>query len=157
MSSFLDKIKGRVENQPATGQKQEKREKKPVGFIQLDVDVTLTPEEIIIYALVPGVKLEDLDIAIEEDNDIVTIQGKRLHPQAQDGESKKIKDDERNKHLRQELQWGPFYRQIILPQEVNVSGAEAKINKGILTVKLPLLKIHNDGKQKIQIAETKQN
>jgi HSP20 family molecular chaperone IbpA len=155
MSSFLDKIKGRVESQPTVGPAEEKREKKPVGFIQLDIDINLSATEIIIYALVPGVKLEDLDIAIEEDNDIVTIQGKRLHPDMPGGETKNADVGDELKFLRQELQWGPFYRQIILPQEVNVAGAQAKINKGVLTIKLPLLKLHNEGKQKIKIADNK--
>jgi HSP20 family protein len=152
MSSFLDKLKGTIENDQAESVKKDpRREKKPVGFIQLDVDVYQTIDEFIICALVPGVKIEDLDIAIEEDNDIVTIQGKRLKPSEAGGDPKNKKNEDEILPVRQELQWGPFFRQIILPQEVNVNGVEAKLNKGVLVIKMPLLKIEGKGKKKINI------
>lgn len=152
MSSFLDKIKGVAEeDRIESSGKDKKREKKPVGFIQLDVDVVRTDEEFIIHALVPGVQLEDLDIAVEEDNDIVTIQGKRLRPAETRNAKDSSKKNEDLDYVRQELAWGPFYRQIILPQEVNVNGVEARLNKGVLTIKLPLLKIDGKGKKKITI------
>jgi HSP20 family protein len=151
MSSFLDKLKGTVdESELEAAKKDPRREKKPVGFIQLDVDVYQVSDDFIICALVPGVKIEDLDIAIEEDNDIVTIQGKRIKPQEAGGEVKGKLDDD-ILPVRQELQWGAFFRQIILPQEVNVNGVEAKLNKGVLIIKLPLLKIEGKGKKKINI------
>ena len=153
MSSFLDKIKGQevTESEIIAEKKSTRREKKPVGFIQLDVDLMMNTEEIIIYAFVSGVKIEDLDIAVEEDNDIVTIQGKRILQKIDNAASDPKKDDDETRYLRQELQWGAFYRQIILPQEVSVNGVEAKLNKGVLIVKLPLLKIDGKGKKKINI------
>ncbi|MCK5357729.1 MAG: Hsp20 family protein, partial [Elusimicrobiales bacterium] len=47
--------------------------------------------------------------------------------------------------------WGPFYRQIILPQEVNVTEVEAKFKKGILILRLPLLRLQINGKKKIVV------
>jgi HSP20 family molecular chaperone IbpA len=58
---------------------------------------------------------------------------------------------EENKYLRQECQWGHFYRQIILPQEVNVNEIEAKFRKGVLILHLPLLRLQTKGKKKIAI------
>ncbi len=151
MSSFLDKIKGKAEeSKDDSTQKEGRREKKPVGFIQLDVDVVQTREDFIIYALVPGVQIEDLDIAIEEDNDIITIQGKRLKPEV-NPQDKSKKSNEDITSIKQELQWGAFYRQIILPQEVNFNGVEARLNKGVLAIKLPLLKIEGVGKKRINV------
>jgi len=152
MSSFLDKIKGIAEEDRSEILKKDgKREKKPVGFIQLDADVIQTKEDFFIIALVPGVKIEDLDIAIEEENDIITIQGKRLKPEIASGEKSKKSDDDGIAPIKQELQWGPFYRQIILPQEVNINGVEARLNKGVLVIKLPLLKIEGTGKKRVNI------
>jgi HSP20 family molecular chaperone IbpA len=58
---------------------------------------------------------------------------------------------EDDKYLRQECQWGHFYRQIILPQEVNVNEIEAKFRKGVLVLHLPLLRLQTKGKKKIAI------
>ena len=118
--------------------------KKTEGFTQLDVDIYQTSSEIIIIAPISGVKVKDLDVSIENNNDVVIIQGEKIMPEF-------IKDNIDKKNLRQECQWGVFYRQIILPQEINVSEVEAKFKKGILILKLPLLKVQTDEKKKILI------
>ncbi len=149
--SFLDKLKVKVEaEQPVeeTMQKEEKKDKKSSGFLQLDVDIIQTSTDIIIIAPIPGVEVKNLDISIENENDVVTIQGKREMPQLLAEEKG---EDEEEKYLRQECQWGPFYRQIILPQEVNVTEVEAKFKKGILILKLPLLRLQTKGKKKIVV------
>ena len=148
MSSFLDKLKGKideeaVEEAEAAG-RDEKKEKQPAGFLQLDVDIFQTPSEIIIIGLVPGVDIQNLDITIENENDIITIQGKRNQPELNLSEADL-------KYLRNELQWGNFYRQIILPQEINIAEIEAKVAKGILILRLPLLRLQTKGKKKIAV------
>ena len=125
----------------------EKKDKKSSGFLQLDVDILQTSEAIIIIAPIPGVEVKGLDISVENENDVVTIQGKRQMP-----DSVELGGDEK-KYLRQECHWGPFYRQIILPQEVNVSEVKAKFKKGILILRLPLLRLQNSGKKIIVINE----
>ncbi|RLC36644.1 hypothetical protein DRH27_04920 [Candidatus Falkowbacteria bacterium] len=148
--SFLDKLKVKVEEgqgMKSSDQIDEKKAKKSSGFLQLDVDIRQTASEIIIVAPIPGVEVKDMDISIENENDVVTIQGKRELPSIEgDGEP----EAERN-YLRQECQWGSFYRQIILPQEINVSEVSAKFKKGILILKLPLLRLQVDGKKKIVV------
>jgi HSP20 family protein len=146
--SFLDKLKVKVEAENAekdAGQ----TERKNTGFLQLSVDIYQTREDIIIVAPIPGVEVKDIDISIENENDVVTIQGQREIPRIlKDMEGY---DEEDGKYLRQECQWGQFYRQIILPQEVNVAEVEAKFTKGILILKLPLLRLQNPGKKKIMV------
>ncbi|PIP33972.1 hypothetical protein COX69_02950 [Candidatus Falkowbacteria bacterium CG_4_10_14_0_2_um_filter_48_10] len=148
MSSFLDKLKGKIneENLPAPEAAVETREKDKdaLGYLQLDVDIFQTAEEIIIFALVPGVEINDLDITVENENDVITIQGTRKRPLDLEGEGGA-------KNLREELLWGQFYRQIVLPQEINVAEVAAKVNKGILTLRLPLLRLQTKGKKKISI------
>ena len=150
--SFLDKLKVKVEEEKGGEEavQTESKEKKMEGFLQLDVDILQTATDIIIIAPIPGIDVKDLDINIENENDVVTIQGKREFPPEVDEE---LGDEERN-YLRQECQWGPFYRQIILPQEINVAAVEAKFKKGILVLRLPLLRLQTKGKKKITI-ETK--
>jgi HSP20 family molecular chaperone IbpA len=144
--SFLDKLKVKVEEgqvQPEATGKSEKKDKKEASFLQLDVDIYQTAEAIVIIAPIPGVEVKDLDISIENENDVVTIQGKRELPD--------VETDPDRKYLRQECHWGPFYRQIILPQEINVAEVEAKFKKGILILNLPLLRLQGGGKKRIMV------
>lgn len=92
---------------------------------QLTVDVFQTPEEIIIRALVAGVRPDQLDVSITRD--MVIIKGKRE-------ESKEASDDN---YFYKELYWGSFSRTILLPQEVDVENAEATQKHGLLTIKMP--------------------
>jgi HSP20 family molecular chaperone IbpA len=148
--SFLDKLKVKVEENQAPQQEEKiKKDKKTAGFLQLDVDIFQTSSDIIIIAPIPGVEVKDLDISIENENDVVTIQGRREMPDFELAETKKT--EEEKKFLRQECQWGQFYRQIILPQEINVADVEAKFKKGILILRLPLLRLQTKGKKKIVV------
>lgn len=146
--SFLDKLKVKVEEKTDTDEIKDGVLDKNSGFMQLEVDIFQTAEDIIIVSPIPGVEVSDIDISIENENDVVTIQGKIEQPCLSEYADE---DDENLKYLRQECQWGQFYRQIILPQEINVSDVEAKFKKGILTLRLPLLLLQSQGKKKIAI------
>lgn len=104
---------------------------------ELAVDVYQTPSEIIIKAMVSGVKPEDLNIAITRD--MVTIKGRRE-------EMREIADDN---YFHRELYWGSFTRTILLPAEIEVEEAEAIEKHGLLTLRLP--KIDKDRTQSIKV------
>ncbi len=104
---------------------------------ELAVDVFQTPNEIIIKALVAGVRPEDLDISITRD--MVDIRGKRI-------EQKEIQGDD---YFYKELYWGNFQRTVLLPQEIDVDAAEALEKHGMLTLKLP--KINKDRAAKVKV------
>jgi HSP20 family protein len=112
------------------------REEEP-GAAQLTVDVYQNDSDIIIRALVAGVRPEDLDIAITRD--MVTIQGKRI-------DQKEVSEDD---YVYRELYWGAFARTIVLPAEVDVDSAEAGEKHGLLTIKLP--KINKDRQTKLKV------
>ncbi len=146
--SFLDKLKTKVDDiEPVEEKKDDNKAKQSAGYMQLDVDIYQDSEEIVIIAPMPGVNIENVDISIENENDVITIQGKREMPKIKDGA-----EVDEGKFLRQECGWGKFYRQIILPQEINVSEVEAKFKKGILVLHLPLLRLQTKGKKKIVIS-----
>jgi len=94
---------------------------------QLTVDVSQTPDEIIVQAIVGGVKPDDLDVQVTHDS--ITVRGKRE-------QSKEISGAD---YFYQELYWGAFSRSILLPQEVDADEAQATIKNGLLTVRLPKL------------------
>lgn len=108
-----------------------------VGAAQLTVDVYQNPNEIIIRALVAGVRPDDLDIAITRD--MVTIKGKRVEQ----------KEVEESNYIYQELYWGTFARTVVLPAEIDVDMAEASEKHGLLTIRLP--KINKDRQTKLKV------
>jgi HSP20 family protein len=143
MASFLEKlklIKGEEKEKPVA-----KEERVEPDVLQLNVDIYQNPEEIVIFAQIPGAEVKDLDISLSEENDVLTIEGKIGLP-------KEINfDKEKSKLICQECKWGKFYRQIILPQEVDVEKVEAKLKKGVLFLRLPFLKPKLISKKRIEI------
>ncbi|MBZ9578047.1 Hsp20/alpha crystallin family protein [Patescibacteria group bacterium] len=115
----------------------EKKWFEPEG--QLTIDVYQTDKEIIIQSAIAGIEPEDLDITIE--NDLVIIRGNR---------ERKFTEEKKN-YFYQECYWGRFSREIILPAEVDSSRAEATIENGILTIRIP--KIEREKKRKIAVRE----
>lgn len=92
---------------------------------ELSVDVYQTANEIIIEAMVAGVKPEDLHLSITRD--MVTVKGRR------DGNTQVTHDD----YFYKELYWGTFTRTILLPHEVEIEEAEAVEKHGLLIIRLP--------------------
>ena len=116
----------------------EKESDEPEEEGQLTVDVYQTDDDIVIKTMTAGVKPEDLDISITRD--MVTIRGRR------EGGMETSDDD----YFTQELYWGSFSRTIMLPQEVDVEGAEASEKHGLLTIKLPKLDKHRETRLKVK-------
>lgn len=104
---------------------------------QLSVDVYQTADQIIIRAIVAGVRPDHLDVSITRD--MVTIKGKRE-------EHKEATEDN---YFYKELYWGSFTRTILLPQEIEPDGAEAVEKHGVLTIKLP--KVDKDRETKVKV------
>ncbi len=104
---------------------------------ELAIDVYQTEDSIVVQTALAGVRGADLDISIE--NDVVTIHGMRKNPSA-----------ENKKYVYQECFWGPFSRQIILPEEVDASHSEAVMKDGVFTLRMPKLERVKVKKIKVQ-------
>lgn len=92
---------------------------------QLSVDVYQTKDEIVIKSTIAGVRVEDIDISLN--NDMITIRGKRE-------KDHEVVDD--NYYYR-ECYWGGFSRSIILPCEVKTDKVKASMKNGVLSIILP--------------------
>lgn len=177
MSSFLQKLKGKgvvdggapadhhdagaVSEADATPVHTDS----PAGVTQLPVDVYQSDRDIVIYAQISGTDVSQLDVSIEGDNDVITIQGIQRRPEEiagvdsvgggatpdsddnddSDGTDVHINIGEHTEVIEdngefsfEECAWGQFFRQIILPQEVDASHAQAKVRDGVLVLKMPL-------------------
>lgn len=105
---------------------------------ELSLDMYTTPDAIVVRTMIPGVKKEDIDIAISRDN--LTIKGKRV-------EDNRVADE--SYHCR-ELYWGSFIRTVSLPYEIDIEHAEAAERDGMLTLTLPRVDKGRQAKLKIR-------
>lgn len=151
--AFLDKLKRKVDvieagqNKPGEGDGQKKELHAGSTYAQIEVDIYQNTDKFIICAAIPGVDVEKINISINEDNDTVTIQGKKESPI----EKLRAEDKSLIPH-HQECPWGEFYRQIVLPQEVNSEQISAYEEKGLLVVVLPILRLQKGNKDiKVEI------
>jgi len=169
MSSFLQKLKGKgvgvTDEHEATPVNSAKSDV-PAGVTQLPVDVKQSDTEITIFAQVPGTEIKDLDVSIEGDNDVITISGTSHRPMDLVGAKPEgdvsisvgvqHHDDEHEEFTLEECAWGKFFRQIILPAEVDATAAQAKVKDGVLVLHLPL-KGHSSNKMRMLVEKVDSN
>ena len=149
MSSFLERLKKKQvipsNSDDAKDAKVAAQNKTPAPDAgppadQLKVDIYQTPGAILIYSQIAGSSINDFSVMIEGDGDIVTIRGERRKPEADPAHAAESKE-----HVLEECSWGKFYRQIILPAEVDASKTKATMKEGVLMLLLPLKKSEDKG------------
>ncbi|MEE9216490.1 MAG: Hsp20/alpha crystallin family protein [Anaerolineales bacterium] len=93
------------------------------GGRRMPIDVQSDDEAYLITAAVPGLSAEDVTVEVLED--LVTMSGEST-----------LEENGDNQKLLSELHQS-FYRQIRLPEAVNADEIEAKVEKGLLSVRIP--------------------
>jgi HSP20 family protein len=107
------------------------------GLWHPTVNVYNRPHEIIVELEVPGVKMEDLDLTVE-DNHLV-VEGTRSR-------AEEFKEEDR---IYSERAFGAFHRVVHLPAYVDAEKSEARLNEGLLVICLP--KTKREGGRKIEV------
>jgi HSP20 family protein len=87
------------------------------------IDVRANDEAIVFVCDVPGVKNEDLDVTL--DDHVLTIKGRR-----------KYESDPKEQVLLGRA-YGVFERSFTLPDSLDEAGLEAKLDSGVLTIRVP--------------------
>ncbi len=93
--------------------------------VMIKMDVTETANGYLVHAEMPGVRKEDIEVAIEGNQVTISAEVKR--------ETEK-KEGERV--LRSERYYGNVYRSFALPTELDEPACEAKYDNGVLELKL---------------------
>jgi HSP20 family protein len=104
---------------------------------ELAIDVYQNANEVVVQAMIAGVKPENININIARQS--ITIEGRRERQSETSGDG----------YVKRELYWGSFARTIDLPSEVEPDSAEAFEKHGLLTIKIP--RIDKDRIQKVKI------
>jgi HSP20 family protein len=89
------------------------------------VDISEDENALVLSADIPGVKMEDIDIKLEQGT--LTLSGSR--------EFKKQED--KGGYHRLERSYGSFHRAFTLPDTVDTDKVEAAFDNGVLTITLP--------------------
>jgi HSP20 family protein len=97
------------------------------GGRSLPLDVQVEDEEYVITAAVPGFEAEDVHIEILDD--VLTLRAET--------EQEKVEENGNGKYMLREITRGSFSRSLRLPHPADASKAEAKIENGLLTVRIP--------------------
>ncbi|MFA7105533.1 MAG: Hsp20/alpha crystallin family protein [Dysgonamonadaceae bacterium] len=85
----------------------------------------------VVEVAAPGMKKEDCNISIEDDNNLVISFEKK----------NEIEDkDSKGTYLRREFSYTQFQRRMILPDYVEKDKITANIENGVLTINIPELK-----------------
>ena len=105
---------------------------------ELVVDVYETGSDFVVLAAIAGIQIKDIDISLEKD--MMVIKGSRCDPH--EGPEKK--------YFYQECYWGPFSRKIVLPENIDIDKADAQMDKGVLTIKIP--KCESNGKVGVKVS-----
>ena len=91
----------------------------------IPLDVVEQDDELLVRASIPGVKVDDIDVSIE--NRVLTIKA----------ETKAEAEHKEGGYLVRERRSGSFFRSLRLPESVDADKARTSYNDGVLTVNLP--------------------
>jgi HSP20 family protein len=91
----------------------------------LALDISTTPDALVIEAALPGTRPEDVDITVE--NGTLTVRGT----------SSSERTTGEGEYLVQEIRRGEFSRSVSLPSGLEPDGAEATFEHGVLTLRIP--------------------
>jgi HSP20 family protein len=89
----------------------------------LPVDILETDDSFVLYASVPGVNAENVDVTFEEGRLTLSAKAQPFETQG--------------RWIRQERPWGNWTRRLELPKEVDGSGISAQFENGVLVVTVP--------------------
>jgi HSP20 family protein len=96
----------------------------PNGSLVPPIDMYQTEEDVVVKAVLPGMKAEDVQISVT--GELLTIKGEYRHAE----------EAERAYQIR-EQHFGAFERTLSLPSLVVANKAQAEYVDGILTITLP--------------------
>jgi HSP20 family protein len=106
------------------------------------VDIYQTDKEIVVEMNAPGLDIESLDIAVEDDN-ILRIEG---------GKEEK-KEEKGRDYVRREIRRGRFVRRVPLPTPVKGKDANAEYENGMLKITIPKAAVKEPKKIKIKVRQ----
>lgn len=95
------------------------------------INIKQDENRFVVEVAAPGIKKEDCNISIEDDNNLVISYEKNNEIEEKDNKST---------YLRREFSYTQFQRKMILPDYVEKDKITANIENGVLTINIPEFK-----------------
>ena len=105
------------------------------GADWMPVNVFEEEDAVVVTAAIPGARPEDVEV--DSADNVLDIRGRVQVPQRQ--------------YLHQEMRSAEYRRQVALPGDVRVDQAEAAVENGILSVRVPKARPRGPDKIRIQV------
>ncbi len=116
----------------------EKTQEKRSAVWAPEVDIKETDKEVTLRADLPGMKLEDIDVSVEENQ--LIIKGKRKYE----------KEEKEKDFVRLERSYGSFYRSFNIGVPIKEDKIKASYKDGVLEINVPKAEVKRP--KKIQIS-----
>ena len=118
-------------------EEQQNIKERPGDEVSLEIDLIEKDDSLELYAPVPGINSEEVDVSITHDN--VTIRAEKC-----------VKEQTtENSFVINEIFCGHLLRSIDLPSEIEVDNSTASVEHGMLHIKMP--KINKEKKKRLDI------
>lgn len=104
------------------------------------VDIKETEKEVIVKADLPGTKMEDIDVSIDENQLIIK------------GERKFEKEEKEKDYIRVERSYGSFYRSFDIGVPIKADAVKASYNDGVLDITIPKAEVKKPKKIDIKVS-----
>ena len=109
------------------------------GLWHPTMDIYNRPHELVVEFELPGIKMEELEVRVEDNHLIL------------EGTRKRTKDYKEDDRYYTERLVGAFHRVVHLPCEVDADRVEAHFTEGLLVLRLPKVKRVEGRGKKIEI------
>ena len=94
------------------------------------INVKETEKEYTVELAAPGLKKDDFNVNIDNSGNL------HIHMESK---TEKNDEDKKSHYLRREFSYSKYEQALLLPDDVDKDGIEAKVCDGVLTVSLPKL------------------
>jgi HSP20 family protein len=104
------------------------------------VDIVENDKELVVSAELPGIKMEDVEVTLEDGT--LTLSGSRKFEQV----------EKKDGYHRIERSYGTFRRAFQLPDSVDAEKVSAALNSGVLVVTLPKKEVARPKTVKVEVS-----
>lgn len=134
MDRLMEEFRSGFENSPVMPQPFDRKALRTPA-----VDLVDTGNDYKIIMEMPGIKREDINIEVGENDVRVSA------------EMKEEEEDGEGGYIRRERRYSKIYRRIPLPDGVRADGTSADMKDGMLTIRLPKIPPHEKRSRKVEI------
>ena len=118
----------------------DKEERKSVMWAPR-VDIKETENEVVVKADLPGTKMEDIDVSVDENQLVIK------------GERKFEKEEKEKDYIRVERSYGSFYRSFDVGVPIKADEVKASYKNGVLEINIPKAEVKKAKKVEITSEE----